>query len=114
MDSTHFYIALFAHLVSLIVGFGSVLAIDTFGLLMLLRRQPLSQVKKVANATQVLIWAGWLGMAISGLNLIILKGCADNPTKIKLFFVIMIGLNGVFLHYIKKALDKIEEKKRHP
>jgi len=114
MDSAHFYIALFVHLVSLIIGFGSVLVIDTFGLLMLMGKQPLSQVKKVASVTQVLIWAGWLGMVISGLNLIILKGYVDNLTKIKLFFVLIVGLNGVFLHFIKKAIDKIEEKKDIP
>jgi len=33
MDTTAFYIFLFVHLVSLIVGFGSVLVIDFFGLL---------------------------------------------------------------------------------
>lgn|SRR3989344_4471524 len=114
MDSTHFYIALFVHLASLIIGFGAVLVIDTFGLLMLLGKQPLEQVKKVAEVTQRLIWIGWGGMVVSGLNLIWLKGYVDNLTKIKLFFVLMVGLNGIFLHILKKALEKFQNKEDIP
>lgn len=106
MNSLHFYIALFFHLIFLILAFGSVMIIDIFGLLMLLKKQTLEQVKKVAKITQVLIWTGWLGMVVSGVNLIYLKGYVDNLTKIKIFFVLMVGANGIFLHYIKKALDK--------
>lgn len=115
MDSTHFYVALFIHLASLIVGFGSVLVIDTFGLLMLLGKQPLEMVKKVANVTQTLIWLGWGGMVVSGANLIYLKGYVDNLTKIKIFFVVLVGLNGIFLHFIKKlALEKFQNKNDIP
>lgn len=114
MDSPHFYIALFIHLASLILGFGAVLTVDTFGLLMILNKIPLSLLKKTANVTQRLIWAGWAGMVISGVNLIWLKGYVDSLTKIKLFFVLMIGINGVFLHLIKKALNGFESKKDVP
>lgn len=107
MDSLHFYIVLFVHLVSLIIGFGAVLVIDTFGLLMVLKKRSLETVKKVANVTQPLIWAGWLGLIVSGTNLILLKGYVDNLTKIKLFFVLTIGINGIFLHLIKKYLASI-------
>ncbi len=114
MDSPHFYIALFIHLVSLIVGFGAVLVVDTFGLLMILEKIPLSLLKKTARITQRLIWAGWVGMVISGINLILLKGYVDNLTRIKLFLVLMIGVNGIFLHLIKKALSGFENKKDVP
>lgn len=109
METTHFYIALFFHLIGLITGFGAVLVIDTFGLLMLLGKQNLSMVKKVARITQALIWIGWTTMVISGINLIWLKGYVDNLTKIKIFFVLMLGLNGIFLHLIKEHLQKIED-----
>ena len=115
MDSLHFYIALFFHLAFLITGFGAVLVIDTFGLLMLLGRQTLEQVKKVAEVTQKLIWLGWVGMVVSGANLIWLKGYVDNLTKIKIFFVVLIGLNGIFLHLIKKhAVDRFQNKSDIP
>src|SRR3989338_9444425 len=114
MDSTHFYIALFVHLASLIIGFGAVLVIDTFGLLMLLGKQPLEQVKKVARVTQMLIWIGWGGMVVSGVNLIWLKGYVDNLTKIKLFFVLAVGLNGIFLHFISKSMQNISDDRQTP
>lgn len=114
MDNANFYAALFIHLVSLIVGFGSVIVIDTFGLLMLAGRQPLSQVKKVAAVTQRLIWLGWSGMVLSGTVLIVYKGYIDPLTQIKLFFVAMVGLNGLYLHWIKKGMDKYENKKDIP
>jgi hypothetical protein len=108
MNTPHFYIALFIHLISLIIGFGAVIVIDTFGFLLLINKQPLSMPKKVANITQVLIWVGWTGLVISGINLIVLKGYLDSLTLIKLFFVLLLGLNGIFLHVIKKALDKFK------
>ncbi len=114
MNTTHFYVALFIHLISLIIGFGAVIVIDTFGFLLLINKQPLSMPKKVANITQVLIWVGWLGLVISGINLIVLKGHLDNLTIIKLFFVVLLGLNGIFLHVIKKVLDKFKTFKDVP
>lgn len=114
MNSTTFYIFLFAHLSSLILGFGSVMVIDSFGLLWLAKKVPLSLVSKVANVTQRLIWVGWCGLVISGLGLILMKGYVDNLTQIKIFFVAMIGLNGFFLHYIKKDFEKIPDKAAIP
>jgi hypothetical protein len=114
MDSTIFYIALFFHLAFLIVGFGSVLVIDTFGLMWLLKRKKLSEVTQTANLTQILIWIGWCGMIASGAVLIYLKGYVDNLTKIKLFFVLMVGFNGIYLHHIKKAMAKISDSEKLP
>lgn len=104
MDTLPFYIFLFIHIVSLITGFGSVIVIDTFGLLWLLKfkKVTLERVNSVAEITQRLIWLGWCGLVCSGIFLITIKGYIDNLTKIKLFFVILVGLNGIFLHYIKK------------
>lgn len=114
METTHFYIALFVHIISLIIGFGAVIVIDSFGLLMLFKKVPLSMPKKVADITQPLIWIGWTGLVISGINLIVLKGYIDNLTTVKLFFVLLLGLNGVFLHFIKKALDKYSQLSQMP
>ena len=107
MESTAFYIFLFIHLVSLVTGFGAVIVIDFFGLLWLFKKVPLSLVNKVAGATQALIWLGWCGLVFSGLFLITIKGYIDNLTKIKLFFVLMLGVNGLYLHMIKKSMEKI-------
>jgi hypothetical protein len=109
MDTPGFYIALFVHLVSLVVGFGAVVVIDTFGLLWLLRKTTLETVVRVAHTTQMLIWVGWIGLVCSGLFLITTKGFVDNLTAIKLFFVVMLGLNGVALHFLKRGFEKYEK-----
>lgn len=114
MHSPGFYIALFIHLCSLLIGFGAVLVIDTFGVLMLFGKQSLAQVKKAAAVTQKLIWVGWLGMVISGAFLISFKGYIDNLTKIKIFFVLLIGFNGLFLDFIKWGLERYQTKKAIP
>lgn len=104
-----FTLALFIHLISLIIGFGSVVVIDTFGLLWLLRRVSLSFIIRVASFTQPLIWVGWFGLVFSGLFLLRLKGIVDNLMWMKLYFVALIGLNGVWLHLIKKGLERIPD-----
>ncbi len=107
MDTTIFYVALFVHLSCLILGFGSVMVIDTFGLLWLFKKAKMSFIMKVAETTQKLIWVGWSGMILSGLILITSKGYVDNLTKIKLFFVLMVGINGILLHRLKKWSEQI-------
>lgn len=109
MDTTIFYIALFVHLVSLIMGFGAVMVIDSFGLLWLLKKVKLEFLRRVADVTQILIWIGWCGLVLSGIVLITIKGYIDNLTTIKLFFVFMLGLNGIFLHYLKQEIKKVEQ-----
>lgn len=107
MDTPPFYIALFLHLVSLVFGFGSVLVIDVMGILWVARKISLPFFLRVANVTQLLIWAGWSGLVLSGVALLTLKGFVDNLTLIKLFFVAMIGVNGIFLHYVKRGFERL-------
>lgn len=116
MDSTAFYIFLFIHVVSLIVGFGSVVVIDVFGLLWLFKYKNISlkKVNDTARITQALIWVGWFGLVLSGIGLITLKGYVDNLTKIKLYFVLLVGLNGIFLHFIKHKLEALATRAQMP
>ena len=114
MNTPIFYIFLFIHLISLVVGFGAVIVIDTFGLLWLLKVVDLKRVTSVAQITQVLIWIGWFGLVLSGVVLIQSKGYVDNLTKIKLFFVAMLGLNGIYLHLTKKSIEKVLDQKVIP
>lgn len=109
MNTLDFYIALFIHIVSFITAFGAVIAIDFTGLLWLLgwSKLKLAEVVRFAGITQRLIWLGWVGLVASGSVLIYHKGFIDNLTKIKLYFVVLVGLNGIFLHVIKKAMEKV-------
>jgi hypothetical protein len=109
MDTPVFYIFLFLHLISLIVGFGAVFVIDTFGLLWLVKKVPITRVVSVARITQVLIWIGWAGLVISGTVLISIKHHIDSLTVIKLFFVLLLGLNGLYLHFTKKNFESLHD-----
>lgn len=116
MNTPIFYVLLFVHLISLCVGFGAVVVIDSFGLLWLLKIKniSLSLITKVANVTQMLIWLGFTGLVASGIPMLVLKGHVDNLTKVKLFLVVMVGLNGIFLHFIKRMFEKLQDENNIP
>lgn len=103
------HIVLFIHFVSLILGFGAVLVIDTFGLLWLLKKVKLSFVNQVANVTQPLIWIGWTGLVLTGIPLILMKDSVSGLSIIKIFAVLVVGLNGFYLHIIKKSMGQVTE-----
>ena len=93
-------IALFGHLVSLLIGFGSVLAIDWFGLLYLFRVVSMRNVLLQAHRMTPLIWLGLLGLTVTGgllkpdleSSLVVLKMCA--VLGVALVGVLALGSNG--------------------
>lgn len=101
--------ALFVHLLSLVMGFGAVILIDILGALWIFKKVELSFVSRVATITQPIIWAGWLGLVASGIVLVTQKGYVDNLTIIKLFLVTAVGINGFFLDHIKYALKEVRD-----
>lgn len=105
METTPFFIFLFVHLSCLILGFGSVLVTDLYGLLWVYDRVRFTQLVRVSGSTKKFIWAGWMGMVASGVPLILYKGEVDNLMVIKLFFVAVIGLNGLLLHSLHKKVE---------
>ncbi len=107
MDIQTYHVLAFIHLISLVVGFGAVIVVDTFGLLWVLKKIKLETVNQTANITQRLIWLGWLGLVASGTALVVMRGSVSHITMIKIFFVAMLGVNGIFLHLIKKNFDKL-------
>jgi hypothetical protein len=114
MQLDPYHIFLFSHLVFLIIGFGAVVVIDTCGLLWLLNKIKLSFVGKVAKITQPLIWIGWVGLVLSGAPLLYIKDSINGITILKIFFVVLVGINGIYLHFIKKTLDKINNNEKIP
>jgi hypothetical protein len=109
METTPFFILLFVHLGGLILGFGSVLVTDLYGLLWIRDRERFSQLVRVSGVTERFIWAGWGLMVAAGIPLLVLKGEIDNLLIVKLFFVAIIGLNGLFLHMLHKRVRGYEE-----
>ncbi len=104
MDTTPFFILLFVHLCGLILGFGSVLVTDLYGLLWIRDRERFTQVVRVSGVTEKFIWAGWGLMVAAGIPLLVIKGEMDNLLIVKLFFVAVIGLNGFVLHLLHKMV----------
>lgn len=110
MESTEFFILLFFHLSFLILGFGSVMVTDLYGLLWMLNRETFNQIVDVSGVTEKFIWAGWAGMVAAGIPMILIKGEIDNLMMIKLTFVALIGINGYPLHLLHKKLKEFKEK----
>lgn len=109
METTPFFILLFIHLSGLILGFGSVLVTDLYGLLWIRDRVRFPQLVSVSGVTEKFIWAGWGLMVAAGIPLLILKGVIDNLMILKLFFVAIIGINGISLHMLHKKVCGYEE-----
>lgn len=109
MESTEFFILLFFHLSFLILGFGSVLVTDLYGLLWIWDRVRFKQIIKVSSVTEKFIWTGWTGMVAAGIPMILMKGEVDNLMTVKIAFVILIGINGIPLHMIQKKLREYKE-----
>lgn len=109
-----YHLFLFLHLVFLIIGFGSVMVIDTCGLLWLLKKVKLSFTMSVAKITQPLIWMGWSGMVLTGIPLLWIKDVVSSLSTLKIFFVILIGINGIYLHFIKKSFEGISDSESIP
>ena len=108
MDTTPFYLLLFFHLSFLILGFGSVLVTDLFGLLWMRDHIRFKQIVHISGITTYFVWAGWTGMVLTGIPLALLKGKVDELMIIKLFFVLLIGLNGIVLHLHQKRLKSFD------
>ncbi|MFI5760468.1 hypothetical protein ACIA8F_05935 [Streptomyces sp. NPDC051563] len=85
--------ALFAHLASLVVGFGAVLAADYYGLLWATRRCTLAEVVGATSRLHIPIWAGLGGLIVSGM---MLEPDLKSPlTLAKLGLVALLTLNGL-------------------
>ncbi|MDI2129549.1 hypothetical protein [Yinghuangia seranimata] len=85
--------ALFLHLASLVVGFGAVLAADFHGLLWITGRCDLREAVVVTNRLNTPIWAGLVGLVLSG---VLLRPDLDSPfTWAKLTFVVLLTGNGL-------------------
>jgi hypothetical protein len=85
------HIALFVHLVSVVAGFGAVLAVDLLGVLWLTGRRDLRDVASLAMTLELLIWSGLVGLTISG---IFLEPEMAPRTWVKMTLVFVVIVNG--------------------
>lgn len=99
--------ALFIHLVSMAVGFGTVVMVDVYGLLWLFGYRSLSDVVALATAAHGVIAIGVGGLLASGIAL---RPDLHTPlARFKMLLVLVMMLNGVAaqrtLQRMKKTLS---------
>jgi hypothetical protein len=84
--------ALFVHLASLVLGLGAVLTIDFHGLLWMTGRRRFNEIARLVEALELVIWAGLIGLVVSGT---LLEPHLNKPlTRIKIVLVLVVGVNG--------------------
>ncbi|MEW6474075.1 MAG: hypothetical protein AB1679_17625 [Actinomycetota bacterium] len=98
--------ALFIHLVSMAVGFGSVVLVDVYGLLWLLGHRTLSEVIGLAAVAHTVIAVGVGGLLASGIAL--RPDLDTSVARFKMVLVLVLMLNGVAaqraLHRMRRTL----------
>jgi hypothetical protein len=95
-------IALFGHLGSLVVGFGSVLGVDYYGFLWFLRRISLQTMLQQADRMGPLIWLGLGGLVATGA---LMQPQLSSPLiLIKMACVVAVGITGVLALSTKRAM----------
>ena len=104
-DPTLHQVALFAHLASLTVGFGAVLAVDWVALLWLLQRRRLADVLAAAGNAHAPAWIGYAGLTLSGM--LLRPDLSDPLTQAKVALVVLIGWNGVVAALIQRGLARL-------
>ncbi|WP_285484826.1 hypothetical protein [Amycolatopsis sp. NBRC 101858] len=86
-------IALFAHLASLILGFGAVLVADYFFALWAFGRVPFAEAVRSASRLHLLVWGGLTGLVASGA--LLSPNLGSPATIVKLCLVGVLAVNGV-------------------
>ena len=95
--------AQFVHLACVVVGLGSVIVVDWFGLLWRFGRKPLKTVLDTASVLAVPIWFGFGGLLMSGM---FLSPDLSSPlTRVKIGMVALAGVGGVLALALGRRLS---------
>jgi hypothetical protein len=97
-------VALFVHLISLVVGFGSVLAVDWYGLLSLSGRVTIGDVLLTAERMTPLIWIGLAGLTASGV--VLKPDLSSWLIVVKLCCVLGVGTVGVLALSTSRLMER--------
>lgn len=97
-------VALFVHLISLVVGFGSVLAVDWYGLLSLSGRVTIGDVLLTAERMTPLIWIGLAGLTVSGV--VLKPDLSSWLIVVKLCCVLGVGIVGVLALSTSRLMER--------
>jgi hypothetical protein len=106
IDAPHWLqvVALFVHLISLVVGFGSVLAVDWYGLLSVSHRVTIGDVLLTAERMTPLIWIGLAGLTASGV--VLKPDLSSWLIVVKLCCVLGVGIVGVLALSTSRLMER--------
>jgi hypothetical protein len=96
--------ALFGHLIFLVVGFGSVLAVDWYGLLSLFGWVTIGDVLLIAHRMTPMIWIGLAGLTTTGA--LLEPQLSSWLVVIKLCCVVGVGIVGVLALSTTRSLER--------
>ncbi len=95
-------VAHLGHLVSLAVGFGGVVVVDTYGLLWLAGRRSAAEVGRLAMTGHWLVLGGLTGLLVTGAMLH--PDLSRLLPRIKMLLVLVVMLNGLNAHRLGRRL----------
>ncbi|MEU1814988.1 hypothetical protein ABZ543_07305 [Streptomyces roseifaciens] len=101
-DATLHTTALFVHLASLVLGFGAVLVADYYGLLWITGRCSLQEALGSAGRLHLPVWAGLVGLVLSGM--LLHPSPSSTLTAVKLVLVLLLSLNGLQAGLLDKRM----------
>jgi hypothetical protein len=88
-------LALSAHVLAMVLAFGSVIVVDWVGFLWLVGKRGLHETSRLESAAAPLIWAGLAGLLLTGA---FVHPDVTNPaTQLKMCCVLGLMLNGISL-----------------
>ena len=97
--------ALFGHLASVIVGLGAAVLLEVNGLLWMLRRTGLDDLRRVERTVSGLAWLGIAGLVATGA---FLQPDLGQPlTAIKMMAVLVAAMNGVGMTRLTDELSRL-------
>lgn len=97
--------ALFGHLASVIVGLGAAVLLEMSGLLWMLRRTSLDDMRRTEPPVTALAWLGIAGLLVTGA---FLQPDLSQPlTGIKMIAVLVAAMNGVAMTRLTDELDRL-------
>lgn len=100
-------LALSAHVLAMVLAFGSVIVVDWVGFLWLIGKRRLHDTSRLESAAAPLIWIGLAGLLITGA--LIHPDITSTATQLKMCCVLGLMLNGISLIPVMRSLHLLPE-----
>jgi hypothetical protein len=105
-DGVH-RLALSAHVLAMVLAFGSVIVVDWVGFLWLIGKRGLRDTSRLESAAAPLIWTGLAGLLVTGA--LIHPDITSPATQLKMGCVLGLMLNGISLVPLTRKLHLLPE-----